>query len=59
VDSAARSLTNLQFAQEAHGIPRMYMTGVAKGDFIDADGKPIPQFEAYFDAIHTDHERPG
>lgn len=53
VDSAARSLTNLQFAQEAHGIPRMYMTGVAKGDFVDADGKPIPQFEAYFDAIHT------
>lgn len=53
VDSAARSLTNLQFAQEAHGIPRMYMTGVAKGDFTDANGKLIPQFEAYFDAIHT------
>jgi hypothetical protein len=53
VDSAARSLTNLQFAQEAHGIPRMYMTGVAQGDFVDTDGKPIPQFEAYFDAIHT------
>lgn len=53
VDATARSLTNLQFAQEAHGIPRMWMTGVAKGDFIDGDGKPIPQFEAYFDAIHT------
>jgi len=53
VDSAARSLTNLQFAQEAHGIPRMFMTGVAKGDFVDTDGNPIPQFEAYFDAIHT------
>lgn len=53
VDSAARSLTNLQFAQEAHGIPRMFMTGVAKGDFVDAEGKPVPQFEAYFDAIHT------
>ena len=53
VDSAARSLTNLQFAQEAHGIPRMCMTGVAKGDFVDAEGDPIPQFEAYFDAIHT------
>lgn len=51
VDGAARSLTNLQFAQEAHGIPRMWMTGVAKGDFVDQDGKPIPQFEAYFDAI--------
>ena len=53
VDAAARSLTNLQFAQEAHGIPRMFMTGVAQGDFIDANGDPIPQFEAYFDAIHT------
>jgi hypothetical protein len=52
VDGAARSLTNLQFAQEAHGIPRMYMTGVSKGDFVDASGAPIPQFEAYFDAIH-------
>lgn len=52
VDAAARSLTNLQFAQEAHGIPRMFMTGVSKGDFTDASGNPIPQFEAYFDAIH-------
>lgn len=52
-DAAARSLTNLQFAQEAHGIPRMWMTGVAKGDFVDENGEPIPQFQAYFDAIHT------
>ena len=53
-DAAARSLTNLQFAQEAHGIPRMFMTGVAKGDFVDPQtGQPIPQFEAYFNAIHT------
>jgi len=52
VDAAARSLTNLQFAQEAHGIPRMYMTGVSKGDFLDETGKPVPLFEAYFDAIH-------
>lgn len=53
VDSAARSLTNLQFAQEAHGVPRMWMAGVKKEDFVDAEGQPIPQFEAYFDAIHT------
>lgn len=52
-DGAARSLTNLQFAQEAHGIPRMWMSGVAKGDFVDKNGKPIPQWEAYYDAIHT------
>jgi hypothetical protein len=53
VDSAARSLTNLQFAQEAHGVPRMWMVGVSKGDFVDEQNKPIPQWEAYFDAIHT------
>lgn len=52
VDAVTRSMTNLQFAQEAAGIPRMFMTGVAKGDFVDANGKPIPQFQAYFDAIH-------
>lgn len=52
-DAAARSLTNLQFAQEAHGIPRMFMVGVSKGEFVDSDGKPIPQFEAYFDVIQT------
>jgi hypothetical protein len=53
VDSVARSLTNLQFAQEAHGIPRMFMTGVSQGDFVDAQGQPVPKFEAYFNAIHT------
>ena len=51
-DAAARSMTDMQFAQEAHGIPRMFMTGVSKGEFVDQAGKPIPQFEAYFDAIH-------
>lgn len=52
IDSGARSMTLMQFGQEAHGIPRIFMTGVARGDFVDAEGKPIPQFEAYFDAIH-------
>lgn len=50
-DAVARSLTNMQFAQEAHGVPSIWATGVAKGDFVDAAGKPVPQFEAYFDAI--------
>ena len=50
-DSAIRSLTNLQFAQEAHGVPSIWATGVAKGDFVDANGKPLPQFEAYYDVI--------
>ena len=51
VDASARSLTNMQFAQEAHGIPGLWATGVKQGDFVDAQGKPVPQFEAYFDAI--------
>lgn len=52
VDSVTRSMTNLQFGQEAAGLPRAFMTGVAQGDFVDKDGKPIPKFEAYFNAIH-------
>lgn len=51
-DSAVRTFTNLQFVIEAHGAPRKYMTGVEQKDFVDADGKPLPQWEAYFDAIH-------
>ena len=53
VDSATRAMTNMQFGQEAAGLPRKYMIGVDRGEFIDANGQPIPQFEAYFDAIHT------
>lgn len=52
-DSAARSLTNMQFTQEAHGAPRMWMTAVSQGDFLDRDGKPIPKIEAYFNSITT------
>lgn len=50
-DSVARSLTNMQFAQEAHGIPGIGATGVTQGDFVDEQGNPIPQFEAYYDVI--------
>lgn len=52
-DSAARSMTDMQFAQASHGAPRMWMTGVAAGDFVGADGKPIPKVEAYFNAVTT------
>src|SRR5690606_42128019 len=34
-DAAARSLSLMQFAQESHGIPRIFMTGVSQGDFVD------------------------
>ena len=53
VDGSCRNLTNMQFAVESHGIPRVFMTGVARGDFVDDAGKPIPLWEAYFNAIHT------
>lgn len=52
IESVTRTMTNMQFGQEAAGIPRMYMTGVAQGDFVDAKGNPIPRFEAYWNAIH-------
>lgn len=52
-DSAARSLTNMQFAQEAHGAPRMWMTAVSKGDFVREDGSMVPKLEAYFNAVTT------
>lgn len=51
-DSAARTMTNLQFSIEAHGSPRKYMVGVEKKDFLDSEGNPLPQWEAYFDAVH-------
>lgn len=53
VESVTRTMTNMQFAQEAAGIPRMWMTGVAQGDFVDKHGKPVPKFEAYWNAIQT------
>lgn len=52
VDAAARSLTNMQFAQESHGIPRMILAGVSKEDFKGADGNLIPKWQAYFDAFN-------
>ena len=51
VDAAGRGLTNMQFTQEAHGVPGIWATGATQKDFVDAKGNPIPQFEAYFDAI--------
>lgn len=50
-DAAARVLTNLQVAGETHAIPARWITGASKGDFVDANGKPIPVWESYFTAI--------
>lgn len=50
-DAAARSLTNLQIAGETHAVPSRWVAGMSKGDFVGADGNPIPVWEAYFTAM--------
>src|SRR5690625_1278541 len=45
-DSAARTLTDMQFAIDAHGAPRIWMTGVARGDLVDAQGQQNQQCTA-------------
>lgn len=50
-DAAARTLTNAQLATEILAIPRYYVLGASKGDFVDKDGNPLPAWEAYFGAI--------
>lgn len=51
VDAAARNITNAQVAQETHAVPQRGVLGASKGDFVDADGNPIPVWEAYFGAV--------
>lgn len=50
-DAAARSLTNLQVAQETHAIPQRGVLGASKGDFVDQNGKQLPVWEAYFGSV--------
>lgn len=50
-DAACRTLTNLQVAAETHSVPQRWVLGMSKGDFVDADGNPLPVWEAYFGAI--------
>ena len=50
-DAAARSLTNLQLAQETHAVPQRYALGASKGDFVDAEGNVLPVWAAYFGAV--------
>jgi hypothetical protein len=50
-DAACRTLTNAGFAMETHAVPQKWVLGMAKGDFVDAEGKPIPVWESYFGAI--------
>lgn len=57
-DSAARSLTNLQIAQEGLAVPGRYIFGVDPKKLVDKDGKQIPVWEAYYTALmaHADKD---
>lgn len=50
-DAAARALTNAQVAQETHAVPQRGVLGASQGDFVDAEGKPLTVWEAYFGAV--------
>lgn len=50
-DSLARTMANMAFASEAAGIPRIGAIGMARGDFVDAKGEPLPKWAAYYNAI--------
>lgn len=50
-DAAARNLTNAQVAQETHAVPQRGVIGASKGDFVDAQGQPMPVWETYFGAV--------
>lgn len=52
-DAAARNLTNAQIAQETHAVPQRGVLGATQGDFVDAEGKPLTAWEAYFGAVWT------
>jgi len=52
VDAAARSLTNLQVAQESHAVPARYVFGVDPSKMVDAKtGEPLTVWEAYYTAL--------
>lgn len=52
-DSIARMITNMQVAGETVAIPHRWAAGIASEDFVDADGKPLPAWEAYMTAMRV------
>lgn len=52
-DGIARLITNMQVASETLALPHRWAAGVAKEDFVDRDGKPLPVWEAYMTAIRA------
>lgn len=47
----ARLFSNMMVTSDALAVPGRWAAGVAKGDFVDKDGKPLPTWEAYITAI--------
>ena len=50
-DSASRAITNAQLGQETIAAPQKYVLGMTKGDFVGADGNPLPAWQAYFGSV--------
>ncbi|RZS39141.1 SPP1 Gp6-like portal protein [Herbihabitans rhizosphaerae] len=46
-DAACRAIMNLGVAQELMAVPQRYVLGASESDFKDADGNPIPAWQAY------------
>ncbi|WP_280448449.1 phage portal protein [Nocardia brasiliensis] len=57
-DACARALTDLQYGVETTAIRKLYAIGVAKGDFVDKDGNPLPAWQSYFDALWATQKNP-
>lgn len=51
VEIVGRTLLNMQVAAESVAIPKRYVAGLSKGDFVGQDGNPLPVWEAYMGAI--------
>lgn len=50
-ESASRSLTGLQLAQETVAAPQRGVLGATRGDFVDANGQPLSTWQAYFGSV--------
>ena len=51
VEIVGRQLLNMQVAGETIAIPKRWATAMSKGDFVGADGNPLPVWDAYMGAI--------
>lgn len=51
IDASTRALTNLQAAMETLAFPKRFVFGVANEQYLDEEGKPVPLWETYLDAL--------